>query len=62
MAIELQCLAGTPVTYGKTRSAGREGVYHVIYSYEDEQVGRRAGDLALRYLRSRLPEGFRRSA
>jgi cyanophycin synthetase len=58
MAIELQCLAGTPVTYGKTRSAGREGVYHVIYSFEDEQVGRRAGDVALRYLRSLLPEGF----
>ena len=58
VAIELQCLAGTPVTYGKTRSAGRDGLYHVIYSYEDEQVGRRAGDLALRYLRSILPDGF----
>ena len=58
VAIELQCLAGTPVTYGKTRSAGRDGLYHVIYSYEDEQVGRRAGDLALRYLRSILPKGF----
>ncbi len=58
VALELQCLAGTPVTYGKTRSAGRDGVYHVIYSYEDEQVGRRAGDLALRYLRGILPEGF----
>ena len=23
------------------KSAGREGVYHVIYSFEDEQVGRR---------------------
>ncbi|MFO0760726.1 MAG: cyanophycin synthetase [Byssovorax sp.] len=58
VAIELQCLAGTPVTYGKTRSAGRDGLYHVIYSYEDEQVGRRAGELALRYLRSILPEGY----
>ena len=58
VAIELQCLAGTPVTYGKTRSAGRDGLYHVIYSYEDEQVGRRAGDLAIRYLRSILPAGF----
>ncbi|APR77881.1 Cyanophycin synthase [Minicystis rosea] len=58
VALELQCLAGTPVTYGKTRGAGREGVYHVIYSYEEEQVGRRAGDLSLRYLRSILPPGF----
>jgi cyanophycin synthetase len=58
VALELQCLAGTPVTYGKTRSAGREGVYHVIYSFEDEQVGRLAGQIALRYLRSILPEGY----
>src|SRR4051794_21001218 len=58
VAIELQCLAGTPVTYGKTRSTGQHGVYHVIYSFEDEQVGRRAGELALRYLRGILPEGF----
>ena len=50
VAIELQCLAGTPVTYGKTRGAGREGVYHIIYSFEEERVGKRAGDLALRYL------------
>ena len=58
VALELQCLAGTPVTYGKTRSAGRDGLYHVIYSFEEERVGKRAGDLALRYLRSILPEGF----
>lgn len=58
VALELQCLAGTPVTYGKTRSAGRDGLYHVIYSFEDEQVGRLAGQIALRYLRSILPEGY----
>jgi cyanophycin synthetase len=58
VAIEVQCLAGTPVTYGKTRGAGKEGVYHIIYSFEEERVGKRAGDLALRYLRSILPEGF----
>ncbi|MBK8257606.1 MAG: cyanophycin synthetase [Polyangiaceae bacterium] len=58
VAIEFQCLAGTPVTYGKTRGAGREGVYHIIYSFEEERVGKRAGDLALRYLRSILPVGF----
>jgi cyanophycin synthetase len=58
VALELQCLAGTPVTYGKTRSYGHEGLYHVVFSFEDEQVGRRASDLSLRYLRSILPEGF----
>jgi cyanophycin synthetase len=31
IAIELQCLAGTPVTYGKTRSVPhRPGVYHAM--------------------------------
>src|SRR5262249_47351629 len=58
VAIELQCLAGTPVTYGKTRGAGKHGVYHVIYSYEQEDVGVRAGEIALDYLRGILPEGF----
>lgn len=57
VALEFQCLAGTPVTYGKTRGTGRHGVYHVVYSFEDERVGRRAGELALRYLCSLLPDG-----
>src|SRR3954449_12252045 len=47
VAIELQCLAGTPVTYGKTRSRDLPtGQYHVIYSYEEEAVGLQAGELA----------------
>ncbi len=59
VALELQCLAGTPVTYGKTRGVpGKDGVYHVIVSYEEERVGLRACDLALRFLRSILPDGF----
>jgi cyanophycin synthetase len=57
IAIELQCLAGTPVTYGKTRSTGhREGEYHVVYSYLEEQVGLAAGRLALRLIQSLLPD------
>jgi cyanophycin synthetase len=56
VAIELQCLAGTEVTYGKTRSVhGRAGVYHVIYSYVEEQVGIEAGELAITLIRSLLP-------
>ncbi|MSP26443.1 MAG: cyanophycin synthetase [Myxococcales bacterium] len=59
MALELQCLAGTPVTYGKTRGVrGREGVYHVIVSFEEERVGLRACELSLQFLQSLLPEGF----
>ena len=31
--------AGEPVTFGKTRSHGAPGQYHVIYQYEQEDVG-----------------------
>ncbi|MCU0491112.1 MAG: cyanophycin synthetase [Chloroflexaceae bacterium] len=56
IALELQCLAGTEVTYGKTRSVrGKHGVYHVIYSYAEEKVGIEAGELAVKLLRSLLP-------
>ncbi len=59
VALELQCLAGTPVTYGKTRSVpGKDGVYHVIVSFEEERVGVRACETALDYLRGLLPKPF----
>jgi cyanophycin synthetase len=54
-SLELQCLAGTPVTYGKCRGAGKPGLYYVIYSYDEEQVGLKAGDIAYDLLRSLLP-------
>jgi cyanophycin synthetase len=57
IAIELQCLAGTEVTYGKTRSVkDQHGVYYVVYSYIEEQVGLEAGELAIILLRSLIPE------
>lgn len=56
LALELQCLAGTEVTYGKTRSVrDQPGVYYVVYSYVEEQVGREAGELSLKLIRSLLP-------
>jgi cyanophycin synthetase len=48
VALELQNLAGTEARHGKTRSAGAEGRYHVIYEYREEQVGLEAGRLAVR--------------
>jgi cyanophycin synthetase len=50
VALELQNLAGAEVTRGKTRGAGERGVYHVVYQYEQEDVGVAAGRLALRQL------------
>src|SRR5947199_1720265 len=56
VAIELQCLAGTPVSYGKTRGHGLpRGQYHVIYSYEEEVVGLEAAELGVRLIRHLLP-------
>ena len=48
VALQLQREAGTEVGRGKTRSAGRYGIYHVVYSYADETVGVAAGRLAVR--------------
>ncbi len=48
IALELQCLVGTPVGYGKSRSTGETGVYNVIYSYIEEEVGLEAGRAAIR--------------
>ncbi len=56
VAIELQCLAGTPVTFGKTRGHGLPpGQYHVVYSFDDEAVGMAAGRLAMRLIHHLLP-------
>ena len=55
VAIELQQLAGAKVTFGKTRSAGATGTYHVVFEYEEERVGDAAADLGLRLLHALLP-------
>ncbi|MFL6194144.1 MAG: cyanophycin synthetase [Thermoanaerobaculia bacterium] len=56
VAIELQVLVGTPVSFGKTRGEHLpRGQYHVVYSYVEEAVGLAAGDLALRVIRHLLP-------
>src|SRR4051794_37003178 len=47
VALELQSLAGSRVTRGKTRSVrGQPGVYNVMYAYWEEPVGLLAGSLA----------------
>ena len=49
IALELQSLAGMKHTgFGRTRSAGKEGLYHVVFSYEEEQAGLYAAKAAVR--------------
>ncbi len=59
VAIELQNVAGEQVTFGKTRGAGRDGVYTVVYEYAQKEEGIEAGELAMRLLCSLLPEAIR---
>ncbi|HSQ70469.1 MAG TPA: Mur ligase family protein, partial [Steroidobacteraceae bacterium] len=59
VAIELQNVAGENVTFGKTRSAGRPGVYTVVYEYAQRDEGVAAGELGLRLLCSLLPDPLR---
>ncbi len=56
VALELQCVAGTDVTFGRTRSQERPGHYDVVFEYEEESVGLEAAQLALKLLISLLPK------
>ncbi|NOQ54555.1 MAG: ATP-grasp domain-containing protein, partial [Thermoplasmata archaeon] len=47
VALELQCLAATEVGFGKTLDTKRNGIYHVVYRYRDEEVGLAAGRAAV---------------
>ena len=47
VAIELQNVAGSPVTFGRTRSIeGKPGRYNMVFQYKDVAVGREASALA----------------
>ncbi len=59
VAIELQNVAGAKVTFGKTREAGPPGRYHVVYQYEQSEVGLEASRLAMLLLQSLLPAVLR---
>ncbi len=60
VAIELQNVAGSPVTFGRTRSVeGQPGHYNMVFQYLDKPVGLEAGHLALKLLHSLLPEEVR---
>lgn len=47
-ALELQTLAGMDTGYGRTRETSERGVYNVVFSYMEEEVGRYAGRSAVR--------------
>ena len=48
IALEIQTMAGMDTGFGRTRGYGEKGVYNVVFSYKEENVGRYAAEAALR--------------
>jgi cyanophycin synthetase len=55
-AIELQNMAGSDVSFGKTRGMGTTGHYNMIFQYKQRDVGLEAARIARQLLLSLLPE------
>lgn len=47
IALEIQTLAGMDTGFGRTRDYGEKGVYNVVFSYIEENVGRYAAKAAV---------------
>jgi cyanophycin synthetase len=47
IALEIQSLAGMEAGFGRTRTTGEDGVYHVVFAYVDENAGRYAARAAV---------------
>lgn len=47
-ALEMQTLAGMDTGYGRTRETEERGVYNVVFSYHEEEVGRFAARASVR--------------
>ncbi len=52
IALEIQTLAGMDVGFGRTRGYGEEGVYHVVFAYMEEKVGKYAARASVRIAES----------
>ena len=61
-AIEVQNVAGSDVTFGRTRGTGVHGQYNMVYAYRQRDVGLAAGELALRLLMHLLPKSLQDQA
>lgn len=47
IALEIQTLAGMDTGFGRTRGYGEKGVYNVVFSYSEENVGRYAAQASV---------------
>jgi cyanophycin synthetase len=58
-AIELQNMAGSDVSFGKTRGLGPTGQYNMVFEYKQRDVGLEAGRISRQLLLSLLPAALR---
>ncbi len=56
VALEIQNIAGSGVSFGRTRTTGETGMYNMVYAYKQRDAGIEAGHLALRLLMHLLPK------
>jgi cyanophycin synthetase len=54
--LELQGMAGSDVTFGRTRSTGELGQYNMVFQYHQKDVGLEASRLARNLLISLIPD------
>lgn len=59
VTLEIEQLAGVPVSFGRTRGAGKIGQYNLVFEYKQRDVGLRACELARNLLVSILPPEVR---
>lgn len=57
VALELQCLAGMQVGFGRTRETSTRGVFQVVIEYLNEEAGRYAARAAVRMCQSIIDRG-----
>ncbi|MBT8049360.1 MAG: cyanophycin synthetase [Xanthomonadales bacterium] len=59
-AIELQNMAGSDVSFGKTRGIGPAGHYNMVFQYKQREVGLEAARISRQLLLNLLPEALRK--
>ena len=56
--LEIQCMAGMEVTFGRTRSLEQPGTYNMVFQYKQRDVGLEASRIGRELLLSLLPESL----
>ncbi len=56
VVLELQGMAGSDVTFGRTRSTGQVGHYNMVFQYHQKDVGLEAARLGRNLLMSLIPQ------